>query len=255
MKRFLTATIISSVLICIVDFILKLQDTDYYGNYNLYDLYYSFYDGNKNIINMILLMLIVPCVIAYDLFQIENYGYDQQLKLRIGYQDYYKSMIVECIKRSIIFCSILSVILFVYLYGCFSSTFEYHDQSQYFHQNPLINFTLFNFFRLMGFCVLGVLSYVFAGMIKNKYVFVLIPLFIFFVAIFFSSFITGIILNFNTSDFARTLGLSFMTQSLIAPGTIYYGYGFLNSILSCGFYFSIALFVHIIKVKRVRIYG
>lgn len=253
-KEFMIKVLFVSIMICVIDLFVRIQNNDLDIGGNLFVMYMGFYDANVRLIHVLFLMGAFPIVVTYDSFLQEEKRLDDYMIMRIGYKRYFKNEMIKVIIRSLVFGFFVSVAIFVYLYMLHAKP-GFISEALYFTKNPVMNFVIFNFFRFIGFVILGLLTYAYCGLIKNKYIFLVMPVAFIFISLFIALSFTGVLMGIADNDIMRVIGLSFMIHGLIAPGTIIYRYGMINGPLCCTIFLALSIGIFLWKKQRKRRYG
>lgn len=220
------------------------------------EVYLMLWERGLSGIFLITFMLCMVELVVLDEF---NLFYQKTYKVivtRIGYRSFIKNSIIRIFCKSFLYSLLIhvSIILLLNCFHSFDFMLNMGDlQHIYFSKNVFINLSVFVFLSSIGTAIFYSSLYPLYLIIKNKYVFRMIPIIVLFGTIVFSSVYGKIIkIIFGNTILSSTLSLSCLPTSLIEPGCGWYQYAMYDFLLGAIIYILFwTIGMKIIKVKGI----
>ena len=232
----------------------------YANEWNLFSVGIRIWDFNLNLIFILLLLLILPNILLYNIFALHENGAENIAILRIGIKKFHIRNLKKLLAESFLSISLLHCFILLGIYFVYHPSLSIHfipDDYLLFFKNPIINYLLFSLFRCLGFTLFIIFVYVSIFFIKRRYFFHLYPLLIMIGSVVLVNLVirlSVIIFQYKSIPLPlRLLTNAILPTSLICPGMSLLQIGYLNYLSAFIFYIFFISILYVL-LKRWRKY-
>lgn len=238
---------IISLCICIIYgiylFIAHSGNTGFYDGKAKLWKYLTLWDNGTEGIFFIMVVMLCMFGVVFSRYRQFYDKFDQNCILRIGLKNYLFQNIKGIIVESITFMSILHIALLLFDFIYFQDPiFDQYAEYCYIVDNQLWNFIIFIFLSLIGMAILNIFIYSLSILIRNIYIFAVLPVILIFVTLMTSDVfvqLIGPIFDYLTT---RVIFMALIPSALIQP-CANMDYPFITYIISAICYISLSLII------------
>lgn len=143
------------------------------------EFFYNLYRIGINPFLFILLMLLLPNLMAYDVLNMYQNHADYMVECRLSKRQYYREVFVKNMIFTFVIVTMMQIIMAVIVHCCLAPIhFQsmnypsgYMTPTQVLFAHEAVNFIAFILLTSLGYCVISGLLFSFQALITNKYVY------------------------------------------------------------------------------------